>query len=132
MGRRSRARQRRLHRLPNRVLACAKSNAQVTNPFLSEPGSILPGNSSNQAGSGGDGDGDGSRTVTAATATNRFEYLTRRRNVASPLADVRGAAGRTRAIAAAIRAGLENNEAAADIERRIVDAETAGMPLTLW
>ena len=41
-------------------------------------------------------------------ATNRVEYIARRKNVASPLADVRGAAGRTRAIAAAIRTGLAN------------------------
>ena len=52
-------------------------------------------------------------------ATNRFEYLTRRRNLANPLADVRGAAGRARAIAAAIRAGLELREDAASIENRI-------------
>jgi hypothetical protein len=65
-------------------------------------------------------------------ATNRFEYLTRRRNLANPLADVRGAAGRTRAIAAAIRAGLATHEDAADIERRILDAQSAGIPLTLW
>ena len=65
-------------------------------------------------------------------ATNRFEYLTRRRNLASPLADVRGAAGRTRAIAAAIRTGLAHHDTAADIERRILDAQTAGIPLTLW
>ena len=35
-------------------------------------------------------------------ATNRVEYLARRRNLASPLADVRGTAGRIRAVAAAI------------------------------
>jgi hypothetical protein len=38
-------------------------------------------------------------------ATNRVEYFARRRNLANPLADVRGAAGRTRAVAAAIRTG---------------------------
>jgi hypothetical protein len=65
-------------------------------------------------------------------ATNRFEYLSRRRNLANPLADIRGAAGRTRAIAAAIRAGLANHESAADIERRILETQNAGMPLTLW
>jgi hypothetical protein len=65
-------------------------------------------------------------------ATNRIEYLTRRRNLANPLADVRGAAGRTRAIAAAIRAGVANHEDAASIERRILEAEAAGLPLTLW
>jgi hypothetical protein len=65
-------------------------------------------------------------------ATNRLEYLTRRRNLANPLADVRGAAGRTRAIAAVIRAGLTRLEVAASIETRIRDAELAGIPLTLW
>ena len=65
-------------------------------------------------------------------ATNRNEYLTRRRNLANPLADVRGAAGRTRAIAAAVRAGLANQEDAASIEMRILDAEAVGLPLTLW
>jgi len=61
-------------------------------------------------------------------AANRVEYLTRRRNLANPLADVRGAAGRTCAIAAAIRAGFANHEDAASIERRIVDAEFACIP----
>ena len=65
-------------------------------------------------------------------ATNRFEYLTRRRNLASPLADVRGAAGRARALACAIRTGLAHDEDATTIEKRIRDAETAGQPLTLW
>jgi hypothetical protein len=65
-------------------------------------------------------------------AVNRFEYLTRRRNLASPLADVRGAAGRTRAIAAEVRAGLANHEGSASIEARIWKTELAGLPLTLW
>ena len=64
--------------------------------------------------------------------TNRAEYFARRRNLASPLADIRGAAGRTRAIAAAIRAGLANHEDAASIETRIRAAEAAGVPSTLW
>ena len=64
--------------------------------------------------------------------TNRIEYVTRRNNPAGALADVRGAAGRTRAIAAAIRTGLANNENAAGIEKRIRAAEIAGVPLTLW
>ena len=63
---------------------------------------------------------------------NRAEYLARRMNLAGPLADVRGAPGRTRAIAAAIRIGLEKHEGAATIERRIHAAELAGLPLTLW
>jgi hypothetical protein len=65
-------------------------------------------------------------------ALNRLEYLSRRRNLCSPLADVRGAAGRTRAIAAAIRAGLAHGEHVDDIENRIERAQLAGRPLTLW
>ncbi len=63
---------------------------------------------------------------------NRTEYHLRRRNLASPLADVRGPAGRTRAIAAAIRMGLADHELPHVIETRIASAEAAGMPLTLW
>jgi hypothetical protein len=65
-------------------------------------------------------------------ASNRAEYFTSRKNLASPLADVRGAAGRTRAIAAAIRAGLAHNEDTTSMEKRIRAAERAGCPLTLW
>lgn len=64
--------------------------------------------------------------------TNRGEYELRRRNIASPLADVRGPAGRTRAIADAVRAGLERNEDSTEIDRRIYLAEQAGLPFTLW
>jgi hypothetical protein len=64
--------------------------------------------------------------------TNRAEYFAWRRNLANPLADLRGAAGRTRSIAAAIRRGLANREGAVSIERRIRAAELAGLPLTLW
>ncbi|MFD7008063.1 hypothetical protein [Rhodococcus jostii] len=64
--------------------------------------------------------------------SNRSEYDLRRRNLASPLSDVRGAAGRTRAIAAAVRAGLANRETPERIESRIRAAEAAGSPLTLW
>jgi hypothetical protein len=67
-----------------------------------------------------------------ANAINRVEYFARRRNLANPLADVRGAAGRTRAVAAAIRTGLANHDDAASIEVRIRAAEAAGLPLTLW
>jgi hypothetical protein len=62
----------------------------------------------------------------------RLRSLLRRRNLANPLADVRGAAGRTRALAAAIRTGLANHEDAGSIEVRIRAAEAAGLPLTLW
>jgi hypothetical protein len=58
--------------------------------------------------------------------TNRAEYIARRRNLTSPLADVRGATGRTRAIAAAIRTCLANNEDAVAIKARIHAAEVAG------
>jgi hypothetical protein len=64
--------------------------------------------------------------------TNRIEYLRRRRNFNSPLADVRGSAGRSRAIAEAVRAGLRNGDSAARIEARIRAAEDAGTPLALW
>ncbi|QHE72995.1 hypothetical protein GFS60_06646 (plasmid) [Rhodococcus sp. WAY2] len=65
-------------------------------------------------------------------AVNRTEYHLRRRNLASPLADVRGPAGRTRAVAAAIRMGLADRELPHVVETRIAVAEAAGMPLTLW
>lgn len=56
----------------------------------------------------------------------------RRRNPHGPLADTRGAAGRTHAIAHAIRAGLVAGESPEEIEERIRAAEEAGLPLTLW
>lgn len=65
-------------------------------------------------------------------ATNKAEYFARRPNLASPLADVRGAAGRTRAIAAAIRTGLANDDDADSIEKRIRATQIAGLALTLW
>ena len=54
------------------------------------------------------------------------------RNLGNPLADVRGTAGRTRAIGAAIRTGPANHEDAVAIGKRIRAAETAGQPYTLW
>lgn len=65
-------------------------------------------------------------------ATNRAEYDLRRRNLRSPLADVRGAAGRSHAIAAAVRDGLAAGEDRAAIDARIDAAEAAGLPFTLW
>lgn len=65
-------------------------------------------------------------------ASNRIEYVKRRNNPTSPLADVRGPAGHTRAIAMAIRAGLASSEDATSIESRIHAAEIAGRPLTPW
>ena len=64
--------------------------------------------------------------------TNRNEYDLRRRNIASPLADVRGPAGRARAIAGAIRIGIEQNDDATTIDEHIHAAEVAGRPLSLW
>ena len=49
-------------------------------------------------------------------ATNKADYFARRNDLAGPLAYVRGAARRTRAIVAAIRAGLNEHEDAASIE----------------
>ena len=45
---------------------------------------------------------------------------------------VRGPAGRTRAIAAAIRIGIEQNLDVATVEGHIAAAEAAGRPLSLW
>jgi hypothetical protein len=45
---------------------------------------------------------DPARMRLGTNATNKAEYVARRTSLASPLADVRGATGRTRAIAAAI------------------------------
>ncbi len=65
-------------------------------------------------------------------ATNRAEYTARRRDPTGALADVRGPAGRTRAIAAAIRDGIAHHKDAVSISEQIHAAETAGLPLTLW
>jgi hypothetical protein len=45
---------------------------------------------------------------------------------------LRGAAGRPRAIAAAVRAGLARGEEDQRIAARITVAATAGLPLALW
>ncbi|MFI6063329.1 hypothetical protein [Streptomyces sp. NPDC051286] len=66
------------------------------------------------------------------TAENRAERASRHRNPTGPLADLRGAAGRTRAIAAAVRTGIAAGEDPRAIEDRIQAAEAAGLPLTLW
>ncbi len=65
-------------------------------------------------------------------AENRAEWLARRRDPSSPLADLRGPAGRARAIGAAIRVAREWDESEADIARRIKAAEAEGRPLSLW
>ncbi|NMM92107.1 hypothetical protein B2J88_48990 [Rhodococcus sp. SRB_17] len=60
-----------------------------------------------------DGSGDHRARVWAKTGvTSRSEYDLRRRNIFCPLADVCGPAGRTRAVAVAIRTALANLEGA--------------------
>lgn len=65
-------------------------------------------------------------------AENRAEWLARRRDPGSPLADLRGPAHRSRAIGAAIRAGRTGREPENEIARRIEAAVAAGRPLSLW
>ncbi|MFI0818244.1 hypothetical protein ACH4TX_16070 [Streptomyces sp. NPDC021098] len=65
-------------------------------------------------------------------AENRAEWLARRRDPGSPLADLRGPAGRSRAIGAAIRAGRANRESDQEIAVRIGVAVSIGRPLSLW
>ncbi|WP_264888781.1 hypothetical protein [Dietzia sp. NCCP-2495] len=63
---------------------------------------------------------------------NRSEYLARRHSHSSPLADTRGTAGLSRAVADAIRTALSAQEPASVIEGRIQDAFIAGQPWALW
>lgn len=65
-------------------------------------------------------------------AENRAEWLARRRDSGSPLADLRGPAHRARAIGAAIRTGRSQGESEDEIARRIETAAAAGRPLSLW
>lgn len=65
-------------------------------------------------------------------AENRAEWIARRRNPGSPLADLRGPAGRSRAIGEAIRNGLADGASEAEMARRIRDSAAAGRPLSLW
>ncbi|QEU90550.1 HNH endonuclease [Streptomyces kanamyceticus] len=65
-------------------------------------------------------------------AENRAEWLARRRNPGSPLADLRGPAGRSRAIGSAIRDGLALGESDAQITHRVRAVAAAGRPLSLW
>ena len=65
-------------------------------------------------------------------AENRAEWVARRRDPGSPLADLRGPAGRSRAIGAAIRAGLASGESEAEIAARVQVAIAEGRPLSLW
>ncbi len=65
-------------------------------------------------------------------AENRAEWVARRRDPGSPLADLRGPAGRSRAIGAAIRAGLADGESEVEIAARVEAVIAAGRPLSLW
>jgi hypothetical protein len=66
------------------------------------------------------------------TAENRADWAQRHRHPHSPLADLRGAAGRARAVAAAVREGLAAGEGAERIEERVLAARNEGLHLTLW
>ncbi len=65
-------------------------------------------------------------------AENRAEWVARRRDPGSPLADLRGPAGRSRAIGAAIRAGLVCGKSEAEIAARVEAVIAEGRPLSLW
>ncbi|MFB8364123.1 hypothetical protein [Streptomyces sp. NPDC055929] len=65
-------------------------------------------------------------------AENRAEWLARRRDPSSPLADLRGPARRSRAVGATIRAGLANHESDREIAGRIKAVTALGRPLSLW
>lgn len=65
-------------------------------------------------------------------AENRAEWIARRRNPGSPLADLRGPAGRSRAIGEAIRNGLTDGASRTEMTLRIRTAAAAGRPLSLW
>ncbi|WUV98889.1 HNH endonuclease [Streptomyces sp. NBC_01471] len=65
-------------------------------------------------------------------AENRAEWLARRTDPGSPLADLRGPAERSRAIGATIREGLANHESGQEIADRISAAIVEGRPLSLW
>src|SRR5699024_6990856 len=66
------------------------------------------------------------------TADNRTDYLTRRHTPGSLLADTRGPAGLSRALATTIRDALAAGEPPSTIEDRIHHAITTGQPWTLW
>ncbi|KOU85346.1 hypothetical protein ADK94_16260 [Streptomyces sp. XY593] len=65
-------------------------------------------------------------------AENRAEWVARRRDPGSPLADLRGPAGRSRAIGAAIRASLAAGKSEAEIAARVEAVIAEGRPLSLW
>jgi hypothetical protein len=62
----------------------------------------------------------------------RAEWTARRNNPSGPLADIRGAAGRARALARAIRDGRKRGCSIEQIEELIAAAARKGMPWTLW
>ncbi|MEV1008332.1 HNH endonuclease [Streptomyces sp. NPDC049881] len=66
------------------------------------------------------------------SAENRIEWATRRHNLHGPLADTRGPAGRSRAIATTIRTALAEGEPSGTIESRIRGVKADGVPLALW
>ncbi|MGW8593480.1 hypothetical protein ACWGLC_17465 [Dietzia sp. NPDC055877] len=67
------------------------------------------------------------------TATdNRTEYLARRHSHSSPLADTRGPAGLSRAIADTVSEALRQNAPPEVIEELIRAAAVAGQPWALW
>lgn len=57
-------------------------------------------------------------------------YTLRRRNLASKLADVRGTAGRIRAIVDTVRSGLSNDEDPDILRHAIRDVEVTGSLVT--
>ncbi|MEE1798534.1 hypothetical protein PUR57_07560 [Streptomyces sp. JV176] len=65
-------------------------------------------------------------------AENRAEWLARRHNPESSLADLRGPAGRSRAIGVAVRAGRANHDSEREIADRIRAVLAAGRPFSLW
>jgi hypothetical protein len=66
------------------------------------------------------------------TSQNRAEWAQRRRLPHSPLGDLRGAAGRARAVAATVREGLAAGESSVQIEERVRIARNEGLLPTLW
>jgi hypothetical protein len=63
---------------------------------------------------------------------NRAEWAARRNNPSGPLADIRGAAGRARALARTIRDGQEHGYSTEQIEELIAATARIGMPWTIW
>lgn len=64
--------------------------------------------------------------------SNRVEWAQPGCDPTSPLADVRGPARRTKALAEAVIAGFAAGDTASVIDARYERAEAAGVPLTRW